>query len=113
MGAAVCGAGIYGVILVRLVAVPTPKAPGTFAIQLAPGVDPATFFKEQPGLDILPPPPLAPLTPDTVVSAPEPAPVTPKAKKSLAAPKAVPPAPAKKPPSAIFEKAEPTPPGQK
>jgi hypothetical protein len=109
MGAAVCGAGIYGVILVRSVAVPTPKAATDFTIQLAPGVDPATFFKEQPGLDILPPRPLAPLTPDPIVSAAEQAPVAPKAEKSPAAPKAVPPARAKKQPPATAEKAEPTP----
>src|SRR4051812_6346957 len=106
MGAAVCGAGIYGVILVRSVPEPTSKGPPAFAIQLAPGVDPATFFREQPGLDILPPAALAPLTPDTVVSAPEPASSAPKTKKSLAPPKALPSAPAKKPPSAISEKAE-------
>ena len=109
IGAAVCGAGIYGVILVRSVAVPTPKAATDFAIQLAPGVDPATFFKEQPGVDILPPPPLAPLTPDTIVSAAEQAPVAPKAEKSPAAPKAVASPAAKKLPPATSEKAEPTP----
>jgi hypothetical protein len=109
IGATVCGAGIYGVILVRSVAVPTPKAATAFAIQLAPGVDPATFFKERPRVDILPPPPLAPLSPDTIGSAADQAPVAPKAEKSPAAPEAVASAAAKKRPPATSEKADPTP----
>jgi hypothetical protein len=80
MGAAVCAAGVYGVILVRNAPVPVAKKP-FFSVQLAPGVDPATFYREQPRLDILPLQPLDPPPPEA--ASPEPAePVVPKAKKS-------------------------------
>jgi hypothetical protein len=82
MGAGVCAAGVYGVMWVRDAPVPKPKAP-TFIVQLAPGVDPAAFYREQPRLDILPLQPLDPPPPEAV--SPEPAevaePVAPKAKK--------------------------------
>jgi hypothetical protein len=84
MGAAVCAAGVYGFIWARSVPVPTPKTQN-FAVQLAPGVDPATFYREQPRLDILP---LQPLDPDPVSTEPAASPelttepVAPKAKKN-------------------------------
>jgi hypothetical protein len=108
MGAAVCAAGVYGVIWARSVPVPTAKTP-TFMVELAPGLDPATFFKEQPSLDILPPPPLAPLTPDSAISAIEPEPTTPAAPKSPAIRKPAASSPTKKPVPDITQKAEPAP----
>lgn len=86
MGAAVCAAGVYGVIWARSVPVPTAKAPA-FTVALSPGVDPATFFKQPPQLDILPLQPLDPPPPPEPVATPEvPEPAAPKAKKSPAAP---------------------------
>lgn len=84
MGAGVCAAGVYGVIWARSVPVPKPKAP-TFVVQLAPGVDPATFYRESPRLDILPLQPLDPPPPEPSVSPELTEPVAPKAKKSPAA----------------------------
>jgi hypothetical protein len=81
MGAAVCAAGVYGVILVRNAPVPAAKKP-VFSVQLAPGVDPATFYREQPQLDILPLQPLDPPPPEEVASPAPTEPVAPKAKKS-------------------------------